>query len=367
MKILYISSISNNIASGLSWSVPASVHAQEQLDDCLWVNTTETIMPHWNNTKCFHRLSDYGDKLALSILPAPFNHPDMVVFEGFYKPEHPKFAKELRKNDVPYIIVPRCSLTDRAMNNHAKWKKRIAHFLIFDKYVHRAAAIQYLTEDEYRDSGDKWNQRHIIIPNGFSKPSITKSTFNKDRLVATFIGRLDIYHKGIDCLLEAIRQLKPVLKAVNFSLCLYGPRKFHYDQIHDLIAVYDLTDMVTMGGEIVGQPKEKALLASDLFVLTSRFEGHPMGLIEALAYGVPSMVTPGSNMAREINSENAGWTCNETSVSAISDMLQQVISERSEFETKSKNAIRLAGVYDWNRLADKFHESVENIIKEVKS
>ena len=51
----------------------------------------------------------------------------------------------------------------------------------------------------------------------------------------------------------------------------------------------------------------------------------------------------------------------------LPDMLQQVISERSEFETKSKNAIRLAGVYDWNRLADKFHESVENIIKEVKS
>lgn len=35
MKILYISHLNTNIASGLNWSVPASVSAQSKIDEVL--------------------------------------------------------------------------------------------------------------------------------------------------------------------------------------------------------------------------------------------------------------------------------------------------------------------------------------------
>lgn len=362
MNILYLSHLSTNIAAGLNWSVPAGVIAQEKIDNCFWVDLYNKEMSHWRETECFHQLKEFGKELHLGLLPAPFNHPDVVVFEGFYEPKEPKFAKELRKNHIPYIIIPRGSLTHQAMNNHAKWKKRIAHLLIFDRYVHKANAIQYLTDDEYRDSGDKWNKNFFIIPNGFSTPTRLKENFNNDGIKATFIGRLDMYHKGIDVLLDACELIQEELRSAGFIICFYGPRKYQHDQIQQAINEKGLSDFISMGGEITGKAKEDLLLDSDLFVLTSRFEGHPMGLIEALAYGVPAVVTPGSNMAKEIRAADAGWTCNDITVEEITKMLRHVIAERNQFHVKSKNAMELAKPYDWEKLAERFHYEISKLI-----
>lgn len=363
MNILYITNLSTNIAAGLNWSVPARVKAQEKIDNCLWVNLSNVVMEHWHETKCFHNLQEFGEKISLGILPEPFNHPDVVVFEGFYHPKDPKFAHELRHAKVPYIIVPRGSLTKQAMNNHAKWKKRIAHLLIFNHYAHKAKAIQYLTNDEYQASGDKWNNNSFILSNGFSTPTVFKEFFHEKQLKATFIGRLDMFHKGIDALLDACKVMKDDLRSVGFNLCFYGPKRYDYNLIEKTIEEKGLSDFITMGGEITGEPKKQLLLDSDLFVLTSRFEGHPMGLIEALAYGVPAIVTPGSNMANEIRDANAGWTCDDVTVEEISRMLRQVIAERNQLKEKSKNAIELARPYDWSKLAERFHIEIKKLIQ----
>lgn len=362
MNILFISNLSTNIAAGLNWSVPAGIKAQEKIDTCLWVNLSNVVMEHWKQTKCFHNLQEFGDKISLDILPSPFNKPDIVVFEGFYKPKDPKFASSLRKANVPYIIIPRGSLTKQALNNHAKWKKKIAHLFIYDKYVHKAKGIQFLTDDEFKASGDRWNRNTFILPNGFTTPNVFKQSFNTNKIVATFIGRLDMHHKGIDVLLDACELMQNELREANFSLCFYGPERYHHDLIKQTISDKGLQDFISMGGEITGKPKEELLLESDLFVLTSRFEGHPMGLIEALAYGVPAIVTPGSNMAKEIREANAGWTCNDVTVEEITKMLRQAISERGQLSVKSRNAIELARPYDWDKLAEKFHEEISKLI-----
>lgn len=366
MNILYVSHLSTNIAGGLNWSVPASIKSQEKIDNCLWVDLHNIEMPHWRQTKCFHQLQEFGKTISLSILPTPFNHPDVVVFEGFYDIKAPFFACELRKNSIPYIVIPRGSLTKQALNNHAKWKKKIAHFLFFDKYVHKACAIQYLTEKEKNDSGSNWNKRSFIVPNGTSIPQNNKKTFHKDRIRAVFIGRLNMYHKGIDVFLEACNLLKEELIAANFSICFYGPVKFPQDLSQRVIIEKNLSSFVSLGGEISGVQKEKVLMESDLFVLTSRFEGHPMGLIEALAYGIPAIVTPGTNMAHEIREADAGWACNDVTVDEITKMLRQVISEKNRLMEKSINALKLAEPYDWDKLASKFHDELVKLLKLIK-
>lgn len=361
MKILYISHLSYNIASGLNWSVPASVEAQADIDNVLWIETTNVLMPHWKETSSFHNLSEYGDELHLDIIPDEYRRPDVVIFEGLYFKEYLKFAKELRKEKIPYIIVPRSSMTKQAMHNHAWLKKWFAHKLYFNKFIKGAWRIQYLTQQEADDSTKMFKTPYFIVPNGFNTPDVKKDSFCSKGIQAIFIGRLDMYQKGLDILLDAITEAHKELKEDGFFLNIYGPHKYDYEKIKNEIEKREINDIASVNDEISGKEKEKAILGSDIFIMTSRFEGHPMGMIEALAYGLPCIATPGTNMADVIMEYDAGWIC-DADKHSIKDVLLVAISEKDRYNGKSANALKLAKQYDWEKLAEDLHKLLLDIL-----
>lgn len=365
MNILYLSHLSNNIFAGPNFSVPAGIKAQQEYDNCFWVNLTHAYQEHWGKVECYHSVEEFGKGgFSLERLPKPFQKPDLVVFEGFYNDGlyDPKLAKMFKRKAIPYIIVPRGSLTQQAMDNHGRIKKRIAHLFYFDSYCRNALTIQFLTEQEYKDSFKQWNKSHIIIPNGFDEPEKKKGSFSKQGIKMIFIGRPDKYHKGIDVLWEALIALRNELRQAQITLDFYAPKgKYDYDWLAEQVETCQLKDIITMHDKIGGEEKEKALLETDLFVMTSRFEGHPMGLIEALAYGIPVLVTPGTNMAQEIQQYNAGWVtdCDANSIAAT---LQKIVTERLLLVEKGRKAQLLAANYQWDKIAKDFHNQVKKLL-----
>lgn len=361
MNILYISHFTTNIAAGPNWSVPARVEAQSKYDNVMLLNTTNAMMEHWKAVEAFHNLNEFGE-LHLQNLPKPFSRPDIVVFEGFNFLEHAKFAKELRKVGVPYIITPRGALTYEAQHNHAWLKKMLARWFVFNRYVKGAKAIQYLTEGERDSSVRMFNTPYFVLPNGFDEPVNKKNSFSTKGIRAVFIGRLDMHHKGIDLLLNAIESIKDELMNADFTLDIYGPRRYDFFKIEETINTLDIGNVVELHDEVGGKEKEQVLLTSDLFVMTSRLEGLPMGLLEALAYGLPCFVTKGTNMKSEIEEYDAGWTCTGTEQD-IKDSLQEIISERSLLPKKGKNALTLSQQYKWDKIAAQFHEKGESLLE----
>lgn len=359
MNLLFISNNSNNIDSGLTWSVPARVKAQEKYDNVLWVDLSVGVFhKHWGEVKSYHNIKEFGDRIELNILPKPFNYPDCVIFEGFYHFSDYFFSIELYKKKIPYIIVPRSSLTANALKNGGILKflkKKIAHLFFFNSYVKKALAVQYLTNKEYEESYQNFPVKSFILPNGFSLPEVSKDCFS-DKIKAVFIGRQDIYHKGIDLLLDAIRELHDELKNAGFNLDIYGPKRYDFIKVSEMIKMYKIDDIVINHERgIDGIEKEEVLLKSDVFVLTSRFEGHPMSLIEALAYGIPVLITRGANMYEDISKHDAGWAC-ETSKEGIVFALRNMILDKKIFKNKSINARYLSTKYNWDIIAKEFHE-----------
>lgn len=357
MKILFVSELEDKVSSGMSWSVPARIAAQSQIDEVLWVNLSDATMLHWKETKVFYKLSGYRC-LRMKNMPDGFEHPDLVVFEGVYYIKFVILAKELRKVGIPYVIVPRSMLTYDAIHNGKFFKKKVANILFFKKFVRKALAIQYLTKKEYYDSGADWNKNYIISPNGFDTPTSIKRVVKKKGINCTFIGRIDIYQKGLDLLVKSCSEIQESLRQSQFSITLYGPGEHgSVNILTKQIKKYGLSDIIKLGGEIRGEAKTCCLLSSDLFIMTSRFEGMPMGLIEALAYQVPALITSGTNMCDQIESHNAGWTCGEN-VEDIRNGLLQVIEEQQLLEQKGENARELALLYNWNKIAQQFNEDV---------
>ena len=365
MNLLYISNNTNNVDSGLNWSVPASVNAQQKYDNVMWIDLTlNAFQEHWGVVKAYHNIKEFGRKLSLRVLPKPFDNPDCVIFEGFYYIQHVKFAKELKKKNIPYIIVPRCSLTEQAFRNGGLinyFKKKLAHWLIFNSFIYSAACIQYLTITEKKESEKKYCLPSFIIPNGNVLPNIYKKNFSKG-IKGVFIGRQYIYQKGLDLLFESIRDIHDELKRCNFTLNIYGPPRGDVKKITRLINELGINDIVVNHERGVrGEEKQKILLNSDIFILTSRFEGHPMGLIEALSYGLPVFITRGANMFDEVVNNNVGWSC-ETNKESIVAGLKRMIADVKNYKIKGENARSLATNYDWDILAQNFHDEVSRII-----
>ena len=359
MNILFISH-TFNLSAGPTWSIPARIAAQENIDNVLWVSLSSANHEHWRQLKAYHNISEF-EKVSLDALPSPFNRPDMVMFEGFYGGlKEVKFARECWKYKIPYIIVPRGSLTYQAMHNKSRWKKEFAHFIFYDRFVKKASAVQFLTYQEYEDSKYRFGGAHFILPNGFNTPPMTKLEFSEKQIKGIFIGRIDIHHKGLDILLSAIDDIKEQLRATNFSLDLYGPCRQDYDKVDQIIKNKGIEDLVKLKGETLGDAKQQALLNSDVFFLTSRFEGHPMGLIEALAYGLPCLVTSGCNMRPEIEEYNAGWA-SDISIEGVKKSLLRMISEYDMIEKLSANAKTLATNYQWDNLAQSLHKQIKNL------
>lgn len=365
MNILYVTYLFGKKWTGPNYSVPSQIYAQSKYDNVFWYNANNLFKEEKKGKIKCNDIDDYSN-LNINEFPKPFNNPDLVVFEGLYFYPFCKIAKECSRRKIPYIIIPRSSLTNFAQKSKLI-KKKVGNFFFFNRFIKNAAAIQYLTIKEFIDSGDKWNKRHIIIPNGIEPKHKVKQFNQVNSLKGVFIGRPDIYQKGIDILLEACAYLKDDLLNNGCTIQIYGPEIANNKRkIQNMIDENGLSQIVIQKNGIFDGEKEEVLLNSDFFILTSRFEGHPMGLIEALSYGLPCLVTEGTNMANEIEVADAGWT-SEISVNSLVNTFKSLLSESGRFTEKGQNALGLSQKYNWDTLAKVSHDKYQELLNYKES
>ena len=147
---------------------------------------------------------------------------------------------------------------------------------------------------------------------------------------------MDANIKGLDLLLEGVKIVKEKLLDTNVRVNLYGPQTPGlYDNIEYLIIKNDVGGIVKLHPAVSGREKEDVLLNTDVFIQTSRLEGMPMGILEAMSYGIPCLVTEGTTLGTFISDNHCGWKC-ETNAHSIANALVLAIAERQNYLDYSK-------------------------------
>ena len=360
MKILHIASIGNNPFEGVSVVVPQYVRSQiEQGNTVGLINVSGTIINDMNAQILL------DEEFSMEALPEHISDPDIAVFHECYRPEYLKISRTLRAAGIPYVIVPHGSLGKEAQQKKAL-KKKIGNILFFNRFIQGAAALQMLSQKEYDNTF--FGRKKIIATNGVILPGIKKESFSKDGLDFFYFFCLDAYHKGLDILVDALSRIKRQFVENNCRLSIYGPdHQGRFENLSNLVINHDLSDVIELHHEISGQEKIERLLKADVFIQSSRFEGMPLGVLEALSYGVPCVVTRGTNIGEEIESYKAGWM-SETDPACLAEVILKVISEKRCLKEFGQNGVSLVkDRYAWGVITkntvDQYRELVRKCSK----
>ena len=140
----------------------------------------------------------------------------------------------------------------------------------FDRFV-------VLTEE---DKGYWGNLPNItVIPNARTFIPKQLADWNSKKVIA--IGRYN-YQKGFDRLIEVWRLVVKDFPEWKLEIIGDGEER---DKLQSLVSQYGLNDSLCL---VAANNKiEEYYLNASLFVLTSRYEGLPMVLLEAQAFGLP--------------------------------------------------------------------------------
>ena len=235
--------------------------------------------------------------------------------------------------------------------------------MFFNRFTNGAAAIQLLSETEHKNT--HFGKKKFIGTNGIHISIKKKECFREFGMKFVYIGRLDVYHKGLDLMIEGIAGCADLLREKKCTLDIYGPDILgRMGQVKKMIQDNHVGDIVKLHTPVFDGEKEKVLLDADVFIQTSRFEGMPMGILEALSYGLPCVVTDGTTLRTLIEDNDAGFGTG-TTAEDITYALRRVVIEKDGLLRMSKNARRFTGsLFSWDNISKETVEQYMHICNE---
>ena len=318
-------------------------------------------------------LRQYGFSLPLAEALQSFIPTfDLVHIHSLYMFHTSASAHFCRKFKVPYIIRPHGTL-DPYLRRKSRIKKGIYNLFLENRNLDKASAIHYTSEEEMILAHRPMNIQSpgVVVPLGlnpedYAKLPVPDSFRNRfpecrGKFLYLFLGRLD-FKKGLDLLCKAFGEIARQRKDVH--LIIAGPDEMGCTkQMRIWLAEEGILDRVTFTGMLSGKDKLAAFNDADVFVLSSYTENFGVALVEAMACGMPVVISDRVNIWREIADAEAGLVtkCNPDDVYRGMSQLLKDPDLRMKLGRNAKELV--ADRYTWDKNIDLMIDVYAKIIK----
>lgn len=284
---------------------------------------------------------------------------DVVHIHGLYRFPQAAAAHYARVHRVPYLIRPHGSL-DPFLYNRRKNRlvKRAYEHLVERRNLDQAAAIHFTSQEEM-DLTSLLNLKAmgVVVPNGLDLAEYRdlpeRGRFREryglgDKKIILHLGRIN-FKKGLDILVGAFARLAKSREDVQ--LVLAGPDNEGFGvRVKGWLTERGVEDKAVFTGMLQGEEKLEVLVDADVFALPSYTENFGIAVVEAMASGLPVVISDRVNICREVEEAGAGLvtTCNERDVAEAISVLLEDCYTRQVMGEAGKALVRRC--YDWDSL-----------------
>ena len=281
---------------------------------------------------------------------------DVLHFYGLYDLLSPIVSHFSRRYQVPYLVEPMGMYRpiDRGFVLKSIWHRTVGRALI--RHAARIVATSEMERKELVDEGlplAKVVVRHNGIDSECFDSSTPKGTFRakfgipSDASLILFLSRL-IPRKGADLLIEAFAR---VCRDAEW-LVIAGPdgERGYRSYLERCAAKSGVASRIVFTGPLYGEDKLSAMSDSDLFVLPSTYENFANAPAEAIACGIPVIVSDACGL-QSLVLNRAGLVV-KPEIGDLVGALQRLLGDRKLYEEFREACPGLAAQLRWERLSE---------------
>ena len=246
------------------------------------------------------------------------------------------FARRAR---VPYVLRP-LGVLERYGMSQRKMLKSISYPLVERGLLESAAAVHFTSRAEQSEAGALGVRcKGVVIPLGIDIGEAPIRKTSSGRVGLLFLARIDP-KKKLEVLLRALSLVAAEHNDVVLRIAGTGDAAY-VQSLKSLTAELGLAGRVEWLGHVEGVRKEAAFAEAAAFVLTSVSENFGIAVAEALAHGLPAIVSRGVAIQDEIGKAGAGIVV-EQDVGSIASGIRRLLDERDRLAIMSHAARKLA-------------------------
>jgi glycosyltransferase involved in cell wall biosynthesis len=289
-----------------------------------------------------------------------------------------------RKRRVPYIVHtaglldPVCirkKYERKSISIASRLKKNFYLATLGRVELGRASAIHFTSETEMREAVLPHTRTPgLVVPFGVDPFKDANTNWNLirekfpelcDRKIVLFMSRLDP-KKGIICLMKAAAEL--LKRRDDFVIAVAGQGERGYElELRRLSAKLGIERQIVFTGTVTGQIKHSLLQCAELFVLPSYHENFGVAAVEAMAAGLPIIISNRVNIHAEVDRAGAGLV-----VDLDSNELAHAVSILLDDDAKRRSMGQLGqslveSSFTWNKVAAMTVSMYETVIAQSKS
>jgi glycosyltransferase involved in cell wall biosynthesis len=300
----------------------------------------QIVMPRYDFCSAIRQLPTAGDAI--------------VHDNGIWGPNNIAVGTAARRLGLPLVISPHGMLDPWAMA-YKPVRKRLAWTLYQRRLLDQARGLTATAAREAEPMQARMPGKPIaLIANGVPCPPVVPDRSARDTATARTMFYMSRIHpkKNLLGLVDAWAPLAAQPEFAAWTLVIAGPDELnHSAELTARIDALGLKQRILVEGPVPETGKAAALAAADVLVLPSFSENFGIVVAEALAHGVPAIVSDGAPWA-SLATERCGWFTGTDTASigaAMAEAMRLSPEERRAMGVRGHAHVQRD--FGWDRIA----------------